>query len=773
MEAVLRRAKAGSISTVTVADATVTAGASIQMVVAVSGKGPIDRSVTWSADAGAIDTVGVYTAPAVAGSYTVTATSVADPTKAGSATVTVTPVAVPAPAPTPAASIVSVAVVNATVTVNGTAQMTSTVTATGSIDQTTTWSLASGSAGTIDAPTGLYVAPATAGTYTVTATSVADPTKSGSGTVTVQPAPAAAPAPTVAVLVAPATASVLTGNGVQLTATVTGTTNTTVSWKVQEGSSGGAVSSTGLYAAPSAAGTYHVVATSAADTTKTATAAITVTAPVPAPVPAPTGSPLAFPGAEGAGAVSVGGRGGTIIPVTNLGDTGTGSLRACLQASGARTCVFKVSGVITVKSTISITSPYLTVAGQTAPGSGITVTYDPATCAAQGSSCQGVMWFSSSAHDVIVRYLRMRHLSQSTSQGGYNVTVEASNVIFDHCSFSWAPNDDFEINNGPGNVTLSWSIVGDGMNGHNTPAMLNPEGASNLANAANWDIHHTYLSGTHRIPKIGNKQSRFVNNIIHPIFSYSALRCATNPFTGGSYDYIGNLFKQGPSGTICEILPASESISTSYRYYPGVPSLHVSANQGPSDPTGTNNGALIYKVDPADDDEHPQVPLAPATGSQYIARSSPLSALPAPITVDTLGSGGASLVNTLWTTGHPLYGPIGDSQRLDCNGSFVAARDLFDQGVMVRFQNNSIFSASNENDSAYTQTNRTVNGTATTWANVQAQISANLGSACADADNDGIPDAYEIAKCGTATCLAPNATAANGYTNLENYLNAQ
>jgi hypothetical protein len=776
----LKKARAGSILSVTVGNASVAAGASVQMVVSVSAKGPIDRSVAWTASDGAIDAAGVYTAPSTAGSYTVTATSVADPTKSSTATVTVTPAVIappavpaPTPAPAPSASIVSVSVANSTVTTGGTVQMTATVVTSGTIDQTVTWSLGAGAAGSIDASTGLYIAPSTAGSYAVVATSVADPTKSGSGTVTVQPAPAPAPAPAVAVLVSPATASVLTGGTVQLTATVTGSTNTAVTWKVQEGTTGGAVSSNGVYTAPSTAGSYHVVATSAADATKSATSTITVTAPAPAPAPPSSGPVLAFPGAEGAGAIAVGGRGGTVIPVTNLNDSGTGSLRACMEASGARTCVFRVSGVITLTSVISISSPYLTVAGQTAPGSGITVTYDTATCAAQGSSCQGVVWISPNAHDVVVRYIRFRHLAPSSSQGGYNVTVEGSKTIFDHCSFSWSPNDDFEINGGPSNVTLSWSVVGDGMAGHNTPAMLNPEGASNLANATDWDIHHTYLEGTHRIPKLGNKQARIENNIIHPLFTYTDVRCATNPFTGGTYDYIGNVFKQGPNGPICEILPASESLSSTYRFYPGVPSLFVSQNVGPSDPSGTNNAALLYKVDPNDDDEHPQIPLAPATSSNYIARSSPNAALTAPITVYSPGSGGSSLATTLWTTGHPLYGPIGASRRLDCSGNWVAARDLFDQGVQVRFQNNSIFGPSSELDSAYAQSNRMVNGVATTWPNVLAQLNANLGSACADSDGDGIPDAYEIAKCGSATCLPGSATAANGYTNLENYLNGQ
>ena len=79
----------------------------------------------------------------------------------------------------------------------------------------------------------------------------------------------------------------------------------------------------------------------------------------------------AFPGAEGFGAAAVGGRGGTVIEVTNLNDSGPGSFRAAVGASGPRTVVFRVGGTIELQSTILFTNPYITIAGQSAPGGGI------------------------------------------------------------------------------------------------------------------------------------------------------------------------------------------------------------------------------------------------------------------------------------------------------------------------------------------------------------------------------------------------------------------
>src|SRR5712692_6968373 len=117
---------------------------------------------------------------------------------------------------------------------------------------------------------------------------------------------------------------------------------------------------------------------------------------ISSPISSSAGEPLlipAFPGAEGFGSTTPGGRGGKVTFVTNLNDSGAGSLRAACEAEGPRIVIFRVSGLITLASPITVKSPYLTIAGQTAPGDGI---------------CLRNFTFNIATHDVVVRYLRSR-----------------------------------------------------------------------------------------------------------------------------------------------------------------------------------------------------------------------------------------------------------------------------------------------------------------------------------------------------------------------------
>ena len=162
-------------------------------------------------------------------------------------------------------------------------------------------------------------------------------------------------------------------------------------------------------------------------------------------------APIAFPTAEGYGRFAQGGRGGRVIHVTNLNDSGEGSLRAAVEQSGPRTVVFDVSGLITLESRLIIrkTNSELTIAGQTAPGNGI--------CLRKYN--MGML----GATNVIVRYMRVRpgNLSGMTLDG--MGMASSDNCIIDHCSISWTL-DEAISTRGAHNITLQRTLISEALN---------------------------------------------------------------------------------------------------------------------------------------------------------------------------------------------------------------------------------------------------------------------------------------------------------------------
>ena len=173
---------------------------------------------------------------------------------------------------------------------------------------------------------------------------------------------------------------------------------------------------------------------------------------------------LAFPDAQGWGRFAEGGRKGTVYHVTNLNDSGSGSLRDAVSQSN-RIVVFDVSGVIRINSRI-VFKNNLYVAGQTAPGEGITVYGD-------GVSFSG-------ADNIIVRYMRFRMGAVGTKDKDCAGVANGQNMIFDHCSFAWGQDENFSINwdnkgTSPKNITLQNSIVGQGLMTHSAGGLMQAE----------------------------------------------------------------------------------------------------------------------------------------------------------------------------------------------------------------------------------------------------------------------------------------------------------
>ncbi|ACL66094.1 Ig domain protein group 2 domain protein [Anaeromyxobacter dehalogenans 2CP-1] len=225
--------------------------------------GTADTGVTWEADAGTVSQTGSYVAPLAAGTYTVSATSKGNGLAKGRSKVVVTP--------TPAPISVTVSPSTAAVGAGGTVAFTATVS--NAIDPSVAWTVREPSGcGSVSAA-GVYTAPGAAATCHVVAASVADPTATAEATVTVS-APTL-PGPVV-VSLSPVSGAVDACRTLTFTATVTGAANGAVTWSVQEGAAGGSITSGGVYTAPDAAGTYHVVATSQASGTASKVAAVTV-----------------------------------------------------------------------------------------------------------------------------------------------------------------------------------------------------------------------------------------------------------------------------------------------------------------------------------------------------------------------------------------------------------------------------------------------------------------------------------------------------------------
>lgn len=231
---------------------------------------------------------------------------------------------------------------------------------------------------------------------------------------------------------------------------------------------------------------------------------------------------LAFPGAEGFGAYASGGRGGQVVHVTNLNAAGPGSLADAVSQPG-RFVVFDVGGVIDITGKNITIASNVTIAGQTAPGEGITI-YGGRVIASKNSN-------------IVIRYIRMRGGSSVNSSKCTLTLDECNNVIMDHCSVSWGPWDNVHIANA-NNITWQNCIISEGIEPQRFGAITD--------GTRNWTIHHClWQNNKSRNPKM-KCYVQYYNNVV---YNY------TNGVVGGHsaadnyQDLMNNYFIAGPNGS--------------------------------------------------------------------------------------------------------------------------------------------------------------------------------------------------------------------------------
>ena len=453
-----------------------------------------------------------------------------------------------------------------------------------------------------------------------------------------------------------------------------------------------------------------------------------------------------FPGAEGAGSLTTGGRGTLAVPtrvfeVTTLYDSiMPGSLRyAIAQNATSRTIVFRVSGTIHLKSELKLSKANTTIAGQTAPGAGICIADHP---------------FTITANNVIIRYLRFRLGDRFQNLGMVNGSGDGDaltgtgikNVVIDHCSMSWSSDEACTFYRGD-SITLQWNIISEPLNYsyHFETGDLDFEehAYGGIWGGRNASFHHNLIAHCKgRMPRFdgsrnlspytaGQENADFRNNVIYNWSNYT-----TNGGEGGNYNVVNNYYKYGP-------------------------------NTGTGNSAGVPSRAMI--LNPGKQTSSPVLPYG-----KYFLNGNYVDSYPA-ITANnwrgasmsggTLADTAQSKVTTAFTS-RPVTTYTAEEafdSVLARAGAILPLRDSVDMRIVndVRNRTGSIIDVQGgfPHGTVYDSTVRA-------WP-VLVSLPAPV-----DTDHDGMPDTWETANNSNPNDSTDRQTAGlNGYTNLENYLN--
>jgi len=311
----------------------------------------------------------------------------------------------------------------------------------------------------------------------------------------------------------------------------------------------------------------------------------------------------AFPGAEGFGSTTPGGRGGTVRFVTNLNDAGPGSLREALEASGPRIVIFRVAGTIFLQTLIIVSDPYLTIAGQTAPGDGITIANESIRL---------------KTHDVIVRGIRCRPGDLTGFQNPLDIegmlmlggSDPVYKVILDHCSFSWGI-DKNVTSFGPDeafgdvirDITIQWCISGEALHSQYHPDGTSHAMGMDFSSILSASSHHNLLAHNHgRQPQFSKYTTgESINNIVYNYGQY-----ATEVQTEAKVNIIGNYYKTGLDWSGNSVGIKVDDPDAPY----GPVSVYVQGNVGPGRPIDEGNEWDAVNGDEAYRSFSPPTPLS-------------------------------------------------------------------------------------------------------------------------------------------------------------------
>ena len=221
----------------------------------------------------------------------------------------------------------------------------------------------------------------------------------------------------------------------------------------------------------------------------------------------------AFPGAEGFGTNTPGGRGGEVIIVTNLNDSGEGSFRSAIDAEGPRIVVFETGGIINLENPILIRNPYITIAGQTASGDGICL---------RGNGIKIL------THDVVMRYIRVRpgeiDFGPENNWGSLDAISIGSdkddrvyNIVLDHCSLSWGIDENIGIWGSAHDITVQYCIISEALQISKHPKGAHSKGMLIGDKATNVSVHHNIFAHNHERNPLVNGESMvdIRNNVIY------------------------------------------------------------------------------------------------------------------------------------------------------------------------------------------------------------------------------------------------------------------